>query len=124
MPAELKQYTMAEVESCDGKAGHQTWLVIRDNVYDVTAYLEEHPGSSDLIVEWAGKDGTKAFEDFGHSSDALRTLRTLQIGVLVEQDRAKNRKTKAAKSVIITDSTVDEPMLKKRSKRRMFILCG
>ncbi|XP_035787617.1 cytochrome b5-like [Anopheles albimanus] len=124
MPAELKQYTMAEVESCDGKAGRQTWLVIRDNVYDVTAYLEEHPGSSDLIVEWAGKDGTKAFEDFGHSSDALRTLRTLQIGVLVEQDRAKNRKTKAAKSVIITDSTVDEPMLKKRSKRRMFILCG
>ncbi|ETN64174.1 cytochrome b5 type B [Anopheles darlingi] len=124
MPSELKQYTMAEVESCDGKDGHLAWLVIRDNVYDVTRYLEEHPGSSELIEEWAGKDGTKPFEEFGHSSDALRTLRSLQIGVLEEQDQAKNRKARAAKSGIITDSTADEPKLKKRSKRRMFILCG
>ncbi|XP_049298139.1 cytochrome b5-like [Anopheles funestus] len=126
MPGELIEYTLAEVALRNGKAGNPTWIVIRDSVYDVTQYMEDHPGGSELIAEWAGKDGTKDFDDFGHSSDALRLLKTLQIGVLVVSDQAKNRKKNVSSDQpkITEDLTQEELMKKKRSKRRMFILCG
>uniref|UniRef100_A0A182RW11 Cytochrome b5 heme-binding domain-containing protein n=1 Tax=Anopheles funestus TaxID=62324 RepID=A0A182RW11_ANOFN len=126
MPGELIEYTLAEVALRNGKADNPTWIVIRDSVYDVTQYMEDHPGGSELIAEWAGKDGTKDFDDFGHSSDALRLLKTLQIGVLVVSDQAKNRKKNVSSDQpkITEDLTQEELMKKKRSKRRMFILCG
>uniref|UniRef100_A0A182QD38 Cytochrome b5 heme-binding domain-containing protein n=1 Tax=Anopheles farauti TaxID=69004 RepID=A0A182QD38_9DIPT len=123
MPGEVTEYTLAEVSLRNGKAGNPTWIVIRDVVYDVTKYMEDHPGGSELITEWAGKDGTKDFDDFGHSSDAMRILKTLQVGVLEESDRAKNRVAGAQKK-ITEDFSQEELMKKKRSKRRMFILCG
>uniref|UniRef100_A0A182NKH0 Cytochrome b5 heme-binding domain-containing protein n=1 Tax=Anopheles dirus TaxID=7168 RepID=A0A182NKH0_9DIPT len=123
MPGELIAYTLAEVAQRNGKAGSPTWIVIRDVVYDVTEYMADHPGGSELITEWAGKDGTKDFDDFGHSSDALRILKTLQVGVLAASDQAKNRAATAQRKG--TDNlSPEELMKKKRSKRRMFILCG
>ncbi|XP_052898194.1 cytochrome b5-like [Anopheles moucheti] len=126
MPGELTEYTRAEVALRNGKEGNPTWIVIRDIVYDVTHYMENHPGGSELIAEWAGKDGTKDFDDFGHSSDAMRILKTLQIGVLVVSDHAKNRSKTVASGQPKTaeNLTEEELMKKKRSKRRMFILCG
>lgn len=44
--------------------------------------LFQHPGGGDLITEWAGKDGTKAFDDFGHSGDAKKDLKKYKIGEL------------------------------------------
>uniref|UniRef100_A0A182IKQ6 Cytochrome b5 heme-binding domain-containing protein n=1 Tax=Anopheles atroparvus TaxID=41427 RepID=A0A182IKQ6_ANOAO len=123
MPGELREYTLAEVAQRNGKGGSPTWLVIRDIVYDVTSYMEDHPGGSELITEWAGKDGTKDFDDFGHSSDAMRILRTLQVGVLAKCDQAKNRQTGGLKDVSDVGSE-DNLLEKKRSKRRKFILCG
>uniref|UniRef100_A0A182MLG2 Cytochrome b5 heme-binding domain-containing protein n=1 Tax=Anopheles culicifacies TaxID=139723 RepID=A0A182MLG2_9DIPT len=126
MPGELIEYTLAEVALRNGKAGNPTWIVIRDIVYDVTQYMVDHPGGAELITEWAGKDGTKDFDDFGHSSDAMRLLKTMQIGVLVVSDQAKNRNKHTASSQrkITEDLTEEELMKKRRSKRRMFILCG
>ncbi|XP_050075896.1 cytochrome b5-like [Anopheles maculipalpis] len=127
MPGEIIEYTLAEVALRNGKAGNPTWIVIRDIVYDVTHYMEDHPGGSELISEWAGKDGTKDFDDFGHSSDAMRLLKPLQVGVLVVSDQAKNRgKSNVAdgQSKLGEELTEEELLKKKRSKRRMFILCG
>lgn len=44
----------------------------------------QHPGGGDLITEYAGRDATKAFDDFGHSHDAKKLLKPLKIGELVE----------------------------------------
>ncbi|XP_053676643.1 cytochrome b5-like [Anopheles nili] len=123
MTGNLIEYTLPEVALHNGKEGNSSWVVIRDVVYDVTKYLEDHPGGSDLIAEFAGKDGTKEFEDFGHSSDAIRTLKTLQIGVLVASDQAKNRSGSTRKQDEAYLSQEDA-LKRKRSKRRMFILCG
>lgn len=53
-------------------------------------YLQ-HPGGGDLITEWAGKDATKAFDDFGHSGDAKKQLKEYKIGEIVEVKRFVNR---------------------------------
>lgn len=58
------------------------YLVIHDNVYNVTKFAVDHPGGEELIVEMAGKDATEAFEDVKHSDDARELLASLKIGQL------------------------------------------
>ncbi|XP_035779292.1 cytochrome b5-like isoform X2 [Anopheles albimanus] len=90
----LKQYTLAEV----GQHNKPTdvWMVIHDNVYDVTKFLHEHPGGEEVLIEYAGKEATTEFDDVGHSSDAKEQMKQYLIGELAEADRKK--KTKAASS--------------------------
>ena len=80
----LKFYTLSEVKLKNGTDNKQVWIIIKDSVYDVTSYLDIHPGGAELILEWAGRDGTKEYQDFGHSSDANKELKKLKIGELVE----------------------------------------
>lgn len=80
----VKFYSLSEVAQKNGKECKEVWIVIKDYVYDVSSYLENHPGGSELITDHAGKDCTKDFTDFGHSSDALKILKNLKIGELVE----------------------------------------
>jgi cytochrome-b5 reductase len=49
-------------------------------VYDVSKYLEDHPGGADALLEVAGVDSTVAFEDVGHSADARETMAGLLVG--------------------------------------------
>lgn len=51
-------------------------------VYDVTKYLEEHPGGSEVLLDHAGKYADEMFEDIGHSGDAKEKLKTLLVGEL------------------------------------------
>ncbi|EZA48977.1 Cytochrome b5, partial [Ooceraea biroi] len=41
-----------------------------------------HPGGPELLGEYAGKDATSGFDDFGHSSDAKKMLKEYLIGEL------------------------------------------
>mmetsp|Transcript_88151 Transcript_88151/g.172456 ORF Transcript_88151/g.172456 Transcript_88151/m.172456 type:complete len:82 (+) Transcript_88151:103-348(+) len=38
------------------------WVIIGDEVYDVTKFLKDHPGGKKSIVMFAGKDGTEEFD--------------------------------------------------------------
>lgn len=46
------------------------WVIVHGKVYDVTTFLEEHPGGSAIILKYAGRDATKAFDPI-HPSDTL-----------------------------------------------------
>ena len=70
-------------------AAHSTredcWIIIQEHVYDVTGFLDLHPGSSYLILDYAGKDAsTVFFKDTVHSLGALEWLRALCIGVVTD----------------------------------------
>ncbi|NXG36475.1 CYB5B protein, partial [Dromaius novaehollandiae] len=58
----------------------EAWLVIHGRVYDVTRFLEEHPGGEEVLLEQAGRDATESFEDVGHSTDAREMLKQYYIG--------------------------------------------
>ncbi|XP_007938499.1 cytochrome b5 type B [Orycteropus afer afer] len=58
----------------------EIWLVIHGRVYDVTRFLEEHPGGEEVLLEQAGVDASESFEDVGHSSDAREMLQQYYIG--------------------------------------------
>ncbi|CAD1812845.1 Cytochrome b5-like Heme/Steroid binding domain family protein [Candida parapsilosis] len=58
------------------------WVVINGKVYNVSSYIDEHPGGEEVILDVAGTDATEAFEDIGHSDEAHEILARLQVGIL------------------------------------------
>ena len=46
------------------------WVILHGHVYDLTQFLEEHPGGSQVILQQAGKDATEAFNMY-HSKDLI-----------------------------------------------------
>ncbi|GLB37708.1 putative cytochrome b5 family protein [Lyophyllum shimeji] len=48
------------------------WIVVHNKAYDVTDFLDEHPGGSKIILKYAGKDATEAYELI-HPPDAITT---------------------------------------------------
>ncbi|XP_074588451.1 uncharacterized protein LOC141844312 [Curcuma longa] len=58
------------------------WLVINGRVLDVTMFLEDHPGGSEVLIEAAGKDATAGFDAVGHSKQAAELMAKYQVGVL------------------------------------------
>ncbi|XP_047553098.1 cytochrome b5 isoform X3 [Lutra lutra] len=83
----VKYYTLEEIQ----KHNHSksTWLILHHKVYDLTKFLEEHPGGEEVLREQAGGDATESFEDVGHSTDARELSQTYIIGELHPDDRAK-----------------------------------
>ncbi len=58
--SESKEYTVEEVarHNKDGDC----WVIIRDQVYDVSKFMVDHPGGKDSILLYAGGDATEQFE--------------------------------------------------------------
>ncbi|KAM7487514.1 hypothetical protein LguiB_024998 [Lonicera macranthoides] len=80
MPTLTKLYTMNEASLHNSK--DDCWVVIDGKVYDVSSYLEEHPGGDDVILAATGKDATDEFEDAGHSKSARELMESFFIGEL------------------------------------------
>jgi len=76
----VSEYTMEEVSKHNVEG--DCWLVISDKVYDITKFVDEHPGGY-IILDGAGKDATQMFEvEFPHSPHAFDDLDQFQIGIL------------------------------------------
>ena len=63
---------------------HDCWIVINGKVYDVTKYLDDHPGGSEIIMNLAGGDATREFNEIGHSKSAIKTLDQFEIGICTD----------------------------------------
>eukprot|EP00268_Persea_americana_P036909 TRINITY_DN36465_c0_g1_i1.p1 TRINITY_DN36465_c0_g1~~TRINITY_DN36465_c0_g1_i1.p1 ORF type:complete len:135 (-),score=27.27 TRINITY_DN36465_c0_g1_i1:179-583(-) len=80
MPTITKLYTMKE--AAQHNTQNDCWVVIDGKVYDVTEYLDEHPGGDDVVLAATGKDATDDFEDAGHSKSAREIMKDYCIGEL------------------------------------------
>lgn len=58
-------------------------------VYDVTKYLDDHPGGAEVMLDVAGQDADEFFEDIGHSADAREELKRHFIGDLFMDEATK-----------------------------------
>jgi len=82
-----KEFTHEEV--AEHNSSNSTWIIIGNQVYDVTKFLDEHPGGCEVLLEKAGEDRTEAFEDVGHSTDAIEMRKQFLIGDVVKSEHVK-----------------------------------
>ena len=72
-------YTLAQVQAHTDASS--CWTIIRDNVYDLTPWINQHPGGAENILKLCGKDGTAAFTGkHGGQEKQENTLAGFKIG--------------------------------------------
>ncbi|BGP47980.1 hypothetical protein JCM10450v2_003849 [Rhodotorula kratochvilovae] len=73
-----RTFTLEQVAS--HTAADNAWLVVEGNVYDVTSFLDDHPGGKKILLNHAGRDATDKFHQF-HSRKVLeKTAKQFLIG--------------------------------------------
>ncbi|UJR30179.1 hypothetical protein I4U23_017719 [Adineta vaga] len=83
--SDKKILSMAQVREL-AKDKDKCIMVIDNCVYDITKFIDEHPGGEEVLKENHGKDATNAFEDVGHSTDAREQMKAYKIAVLHSDD--------------------------------------
>ncbi|KAJ7973786.1 Cytochrome b5-like protein [Quillaja saponaria] len=76
---ESKTYREAEVSLHNKRT--DCWIIIKNKVYDVTSYVEEHPGG-DAILTHAGDDSTEGFFGPQHATRVFDMIEDFYIGDL------------------------------------------
>ena len=83
-PYEWRLYTPAELALHNSVEA--TWMIIHGRVYDVHAFMEDHPGGPEILTQHAGKDATQDFEETFHSESARKQLADYCIGGVAGYD--------------------------------------
>ncbi|TFY81177.1 hypothetical protein EWM64_g2836 [Hericium alpestre] len=114
--AELKEHSKKE----------NVWALIHGKVYDVTKFIDEHPGGDEVILSeagapfscfagyllltsmLAGKDATEAFEDVGHSDEARELLPGMLVGEFEKDSELKTSKVFGSPSSSAVDNAVQQ----------------
>ena len=86
-----KEFKLNEVSSHNRI--NDCWIVINNRVYDITNFLDEHPGGKNIILKYAGMDATEEFDRIGHSSISIKYLNKMVIG------RIKNSKVNLIRNI-------------------------
>ena len=73
-------------------------------MYDVTKFLEQHPGGEEVLLDLAGRDATTDFNDVGHSEEAHKLMKDYLIGKLDPNEVATPAPTKPKKSTSTSPS--------------------
>lgn len=105
----LPTFTLAEVQSHNSKKS--CFVTLGENVYDVTDFIDSHPGGGDLVLEYAGKDIKDILEDevsHAHSEAAYDVLEDSHVGFLASAD-GKAKSTTANGAANGTNGTYVHP---------------
>lgn len=83
------QVNLTSQEVAKHNSAQDCWIIISDNVYAVTSYLNIHPGDASSIIPYCGTDATTAFLTQGgqgsHSQAAFGDLAHFILGSLNSQ---------------------------------------
>lgn len=105
-----KVYTYHEV-SLHNEA-KDCWIIVNAKAYNVTSFLDDHPGGGDVLLEAAGNDASEEFEAAGHGSAARLMLDEYYVGE-IDPSSAKptsmaNNTTPPAHTFIPSPEVADE----------------
>ncbi|EPY49791.1 cytochrome b5 [Schizosaccharomyces cryophilus OY26] len=92
----MTEKTVSVEEVLKHNTREDLWIVVKDNVFDITKFIEAHPGGEEVLVDLAGQDASGPFEDVGHSEDAQEMLKNFHVGKLVKTEGGPELPTKGA----------------------------
>ncbi|CAZ81920.1 unnamed protein product [Tuber melanosporum] len=79
-----KTFTLADV-STHKDAENGLYIVIDEGVYDVTNFVDEHPGGAKILKRVAGKDASKQFWKYHNEGVLKKYSEKLRIGSVEEK---------------------------------------
>ncbi|CZR70277.1 probable cytochrome b5 [Phialocephala subalpina] len=79
-----KTFTPANV-STHKDASNGMYIIIDENVYDVTGFIDEHPDGSKILKRVAGKDASKKFWNYHNEGVLKKYSERLRIGSVGEK---------------------------------------
>ncbi|KXT06588.1 hypothetical protein AC578_8560 [Pseudocercospora eumusae] len=80
--------TLPSAEVASHNTEKSCYVTVGTKVYDITPFLEDHPGGGDLILQYGGKDVKEAMEDeisHAHSEAAWEILDDYLVGFVATQ---------------------------------------
>lgn len=80
--------TLPSAEVASHNTAKSCYVTIGTKVYDITPFLDDHPGGADLILDFAGQDVKEAMEDeisHAHSESAWEILDDYLIGFVATE---------------------------------------
>ena len=81
LPSPAQSFTLAQVALHDSVTSCYT--VVGGQVFDLTQWINEHPGGEEAILSLCGVDGTAAFtKQHGSSEKAQKVLQSFFIGTV------------------------------------------
>ena len=84
--ADAKPLDVSRVISLEELATHATasdcWIGLRGKVYNLTAYVEYHPGGAAVLEEAFGKDATALFDKYHKYVNGEYIMRATRVGVM------------------------------------------
>ncbi|KAI0702919.1 cytochrome b5 [Cytidiella melzeri] len=117
--SDAKIVTFDELKAHSKKDG--IWLLLHEKVYDVTKFLDEHPGGDEVILAEAAKDATEAFEDVGHSDEARALLKDMLVG---DFEKGGELKVKSSNKSTLSSSPAVNNAVQQGSNLMYFIPLG
>lgn len=113
----MRTIQLSELDAHKDDKSCWVFMTSTDRVYDVTDFLEDHPGGGELITKYGGRDVTDIMKDsvsHEHSESAYEVLEDCAIGVLTSGEAVMSEKFP---SKVMTLEESDE-------KRRIYELTG
>ncbi|KAL0414092.1 UNVERIFIED_CONTAM: cytochrome, seed isoform [Sesamum radiatum] len=117
MGAENKVFTHSQVSAHN--TSEDCWVIINAKVYNVTNYLNDHPGGDEVLLAAAGKDASEEFEDVGHGSAPRLMLDEFYVG---EIDPSIELATKIENTTLGPIKDVKDKSLESTNKLLYFVL--
>ncbi|KAI1198760.1 acyl-CoA dehydrogenase/oxidase [Nemania serpens] len=108
-----KTFSKADVASHN--KGDSLWIVVDDDVYDLTKFQDDHPGGKKILTRVAGKDASKQFWKY-HNEGILKKYKpSLQIGSLDSKPKPESKPESAPKPEAKPSATLAAPVPTKAS---------
>ena len=105
-----KDQIISLAEVAQHKDYDDCWLVVDDKVYDVSKFMEDHPGGPKPLVLYGGKDATEEFTMI-HHPDIIKAYGELyRIGILEGTETAAAVSAAAVPAKPAASTTVSEPV--------------
>ncbi|MCJ1325014.1 hypothetical protein MMC10_001676 [Thelotrema lepadinum] len=92
---------MSKAISPSEVSAHSTdvWIIVDGNVYDMSGFLDEHPGGSKILKRMGGKDASKQFWKVWHDGFRFEDALFRAVGSLQPET------SKSKSSTLFTQST-------------------
>jgi cytochrome b involved in lipid metabolism len=74
-----RQITIEELEKHNKTS--DAWIAISGKVYEITEWMNNHPGGSEPLLLFAGRDSTEIFESY-HKLSTVKMLGTAKVPLI------------------------------------------